>query len=121
MLHYLLVTNDPDDLWIQVLRQAIGGQSELNIVSSEALGGAVDLKQYDVVVLDAPTINDISELLRQICQSDANTHVVVATNYQTWKRAREIFRLGAHDYLYKTLIHRDLAHELDDLQRRSDR
>lgn len=83
--------------------------------------GAVDLKQYDVVVLDAPTINDISELLRQICQSDANTHVVVATNYQTWKRAREIFRLGAHDYLYKTLIHRDLAHELDDLQRRSDR
>lgn len=121
VVHYLLVTNDPDDLWIDVLRQAIDRHGDLKVVESAALDESVDLTQHDVIVLDAATIGNLSELLRQIRQTSAHTQVVVATNFQTWVWAREAFRLGAYDYLYKTLIGRDLSKELDDLQHRSER
>jgi DNA-binding NtrC family response regulator len=81
--------------------------------SGEAALGLVGRNRYDVILCDVnlPGIDGI-EVLERVGRVSPETFVLVITAYATVESAVEAFHKGAHDYLMKPVILREVDRKL---------
>jgi DNA-binding NtrC family response regulator len=73
--------------------------------------GAMDLvieHDYAAIFIDAVTAADFGLLTSRIRAQRPDARVIVVTASLTWKRAREAFRSGATDYVYRSIDRKEL-------------
>jgi DNA-binding NtrC family response regulator len=100
----LVISNDPDSVWLQIVGDALQSLGELQVVSEQEASMQIKVKDYDLMILDATAISgDIATLVARLHKERPNVSIVVATTSPTWQRARQVFRAGASDYIRKSL------------------
>lgn len=73
----------------------------LHTVAEREAVAAVTRQVYDVVILDAGAVGDERALVVELRGCRPGLRVVVATASPTWRRARDVLREGAADYIRK--------------------
>jgi DNA-binding NarL/FixJ family response regulator len=100
---FLLIGASADDPWQQVIEATARPFGSLcTAVEDEALR-LIRQHPYDVVIIDAAKVEDMYQLIAMIRTGQPEAKIVVATMSPTWKRAREAFRVGATDYVRKSM------------------
>jgi DNA-binding NtrC family response regulator len=100
----LVISNDPDSVWLEIVGDALQSLGELQVVSEQEASMQIKVKDYDLMILDATAISgDIATLVARLHKERPNVPIVVATTSPTWQRARQVFRAGASDYIRKSL------------------
>ncbi len=99
---FLLVRGSPDITWGNILSEALRTLGQLDITSEE-LVVEVELNDYDLIIVDAGGIIDVSTLVASVHQRRPAVPIVVVTSSPTWQRARRVFLAGAADYIRKSL------------------
>src|SRR5262245_49199650 len=84
--------------------QAASGEQALQKVAE---------RDFDVAICDVqlPGMDGV-ELLNRLRQLSPETFVLIITAYATVENAVEAFQAGAHDYLMKPVIFKDLLHKI---------
>lgn len=110
MKRLLLIQDATGDSWNALMKEALVDIASLDVANeNDALEILVD-QDYDGVILDAASLNDVTALIKKIrAEVSESTRVLVVTGLPTWKRAREYFRAGANDYIYKRSNEQDLV------------
>ena len=101
--HFLLIGVSPDDLWRQVIEEALTSLGGLQIIGEEDVFKLIQWQDYDLIVIDAVKVEDAFLLTSSIRSQHPDAKVVIATASPTWMRAREAFRVGAIDYTRKSM------------------
>ena len=114
---------DVDTAWSLALGEALKPLGRVETVSE---GGVVEQiarhrRGTTVVIVDATVVDDMPALLSRLQQLSPSPRIVVATASPTWQRAREALRLGAVDYVPKTLDKGSLLAIMKDILVKSDR
>lgn len=114
---------DVDTAWSRVLREALEPLGRVEVVAESDIAKRVARlgRGSTVVIVDATEVDDVPALLSRLRQLSPPPRVVVATASPTWKRAREALRLGAADYIQKTLDKERLQATMRDILSRVDR
>jgi DNA-binding NtrC family response regulator len=100
---FLLIGASPNDPWRQVIEGALTSWGVLQIVSEADVLRLTRRQNYDLIVIDATKVTDVFLLISKIKERKPNVKVVVATASPTWEKAREAFRAGATDYIWRSL------------------
>lgn len=105
---FLLITGE-NDSWAQVLEQSLAPLGSLQIAEEAEAIGLIIEKDYAAIFVDAVSYTDFGLLTSRIRAQRPDARVIVATAALTWERAREAFRSGATDYVYRSIDRKDLA------------
>lgn len=112
---FLLVGDQQDAPWCQVLARALMSLGEPKVVSREEAAKYIAQDHYDVIVVDAATVEDVPSLVSHLRAKWPVARVVVATASPTWKRAREALQAGAADYIRKSLSEKEILSVFRDI------
>jgi DNA-binding NtrC family response regulator len=107
-VNVLLVNGSHNHQWADTLKDVLGTYATLVITLEADAINLIKIQKYDLVILDAVVVNDLSLLIARIKSQQPNTRVIVATSSPTWTRAREAFQAGAVDYMTKSLNKREI-------------
>jgi DNA-binding response OmpR family regulator len=110
---FLLVTKQKDSQWSLILQQALSALGMLETVPEEAAVDAVIQEHYDVVIIDAGSVEDVILLVSRLRVQRPQLRVVVATASPTWQRARQAFRAGSVDYIRKSWDEGELRSKIE--------
>jgi DNA-binding NtrC family response regulator len=105
---FLLINRSGDNHWKNVLEDALAPLGKLhNVNADHAITKLIDEK-YDIVIVDATTIEEVEFLVSRLRAKQPDCRIVVMTASPTWQRARAAFEAGAIDYIPKTLSQSEL-------------
>ena len=99
----LLINGSHDHDWADTLKGAINTLATLKIAREEDVIKHISLSKYDLIILDAVAVKNMSLLIARINSQQPDIRIIVATSSPTWTRAREAYQAGAIDYMKKTL------------------
>lgn len=99
-LRILLVENSGTDYWRKLVLQTLAQLADVDVTDLQGCLRLLEAEPYDYVILDA-TLGGLSDLIRSVLHINVGARVLVITTSPTWQRAREAFRAGAADYVYK--------------------
>lgn len=111
--HFLLVGQETETGWPLALQQAVAPLGKLDIVPEGKAVQAIIQRRYDLVILDAGHVRDVSGLTSCLRTRQPGLRVVVATTSPTWQRAREALKAGAVDYIRKSLDIEELGAKIE--------
>jgi DNA-binding NtrC family response regulator len=113
---------DVDTAWSRVLREALEPLGKVEAVAEGDIFRRVTRHRRGttVVIVDTTEVNDVPVLLSRLRQLSPPPRVVVATASPTWRRARDALRLGAADYIQKTLDRERLQAMMTDILSKAD-
>jgi DNA-binding NtrC family response regulator len=100
--HILLVGSKPDSGWLGMLQESLNPWGKLQVAGETEGLMTIRGKSYDLVILDAAVIDDVTVMVQNIRRESPTVPVVVVTNSPTWQRARQLFSDGANDYVRKS-------------------
>ena len=100
---FLLVGASVDDPWQQVIDATARTIGRLCVAQEDEALQLIRQHPYDVVIIDAAKVEDMYHLITSFRVARPETKIVVVTMSPTWKRAREAFRVGATDYVRKSM------------------
>ena len=110
MRRLLLIQGTVGDSWNALLKEALVDIASLDVTDEEKAMECLVDQNYDGIILDAASLNDVAALIKRVRSEVSNsTRVLVATTFPTWTRAREFFRAGANDYIYKSFNEQDIV------------
>lgn len=109
----LLISNDYQ--WGEVLQQVLGPLAKVHIVANET-EGLTEIRRrlqispkYEIIIIDVGTVGGKSPaLVNTIRKEQYEAKIVVVTAAPTWRQAKEFFRVGAIDYIRKSLDRKEL-------------
>jgi DNA-binding NarL/FixJ family response regulator len=110
---FLLVTEKRETRWSIVLQGALAALGTLEIVQEREAVGAIVQKPYDVIIVDAGTVEDAAALTSRLRTEQPEARIIVATASPTWQRAREAMQAGAADYMRKSLDEKELRSKIE--------
>lgn len=99
-LRILLVENSGADYWRKLVSQASAELADVDVTNLQDYLRMLEAEPYDYVILDA-TLDGLNDLIRSVLHINVGARVLVITTSPTWQRAREAFRAGATDYVYR--------------------
>jgi DNA-binding response OmpR family regulator len=108
----LLVTSGSGDDWSRVVTRALGSDWRLDLSQATELDEYLAAHHYRLVILDAPSLQDAQEVVLRVMRHDAQLPVIVASASPNWRQAARVLKIGAADYIYKTLDERELQPQL---------
>ena len=101
---FLVVSNKPDTPWAYTLKEALTPLGQLHFVREEEALAQIGQRAYDLIIIASGDIEgEIGDCVKSLRQTRLDIPLVVTTNSPTWRRAREVFRAGATDYVRRTL------------------
>jgi DNA-binding NarL/FixJ family response regulator len=100
---FLLIGASTDDPWREVIEATVRPLGSLCLAVEDEALRLIRQQPYDVVIIDAAKVEDMYQLIALIRTGRPEAKIVVATMSPTWKRAREAFRVGATDYVRKSM------------------
>lgn len=112
---FLLVGSQADTPFIKLLREALVPIGSLELAAE----GETQRSDYDVVILDATEIQDVSEQISHWHRVHPRAITVVATAAPSWTRAREAISSGAEQYIQKDMSQEELRAFFQNLLRAS--
>jgi DNA-binding NtrC family response regulator len=104
---FLLISGE-EDVWAQVLEQRLAPLGPLRITEEAAAVDLVIENDYAAIFVDAVSVADFGLLTSRIRAQRPDARVIVVTASLTWQRAREAFRSGATDYIYRSIDKEEL-------------
>jgi DNA-binding NtrC family response regulator len=106
---FMLIGKTAEAGWASVLERALSPLGNLHVVSEEETASPL-LRQYhyDVIIIDAGTVSDAVLLVSHMRAQQPEARIIIATASPTWRRAREALRVGAVDYIRKSLDEKEL-------------
>lgn len=101
MMYHLLLIGNPKQHWRKTIQEAIAPFGDMDVCSESQSGALVDKNDYDLVIMDATSVEHLESLITHIHRVSPDSRIVVATAAPTWQNARDAFRNGAIDYIRK--------------------
>ncbi len=89
--------------WVTILGNSLTPLGQLDAISDSEIASYLHQKHYDLIILDAATLNNVETLITNLHQQQPNIPIVVMTTSPTWQRARRVLLAGATDYVRKSL------------------
>lgn len=111
----LLVAHCPESAWRAVLDEAARDIAEVDAFSEEEAFARMRQTKYDLVILDVVDAQNLPALVRRAKTQAPDVPVIVATSSPTSRRAREVFRAGASDYIRRSPDLQDLRATLREM------
>lgn len=109
---FLLIGKLDNDPWQQIIRDASNSLGVLHIEREVDAFRRIQQHDYDVILIDAPKVEDTSLLTSSIRMQKPDARIVVATTSPTWEQAREAFRAGATNYIRRSMNKEEMLCEL---------
>lgn len=113
--NFLILSESRDDNWNSVIKDALCSFGNLEFALNKEAVHAVQHKNFDLIILDASTVKDVSSLLNDIRSQKSDMRIIVASLILDWRQAREVFKAGAADYVRKTMDKRQVLSSVRDL------
>lgn len=101
-IHFLLV-GARGNAWRQILETAIAPLGRLEVAEEDDLDDIIQQRVYAFVIVDATYVQDVIPIIRTIRHHHRETRVLVVTASPSWKRARDVLKAGAVDYVKKSV------------------
>jgi predicted nucleotide-binding protein/DNA-binding response OmpR family regulator len=105
---FLLITDLSKESWLNVIQEALTPLGDVEVEGENRAVSLIQKGRYRAIIIDATHTKDASRLLVRIRKEYRNIKVVVATASPDWREARQVFRLGAIDYIYRSMTVDDL-------------
>lgn len=99
---FLLIGNQPDLAWTATLKEALQPLGQLYFASAADAIRRVEEQAFDMVVIDAGTVDQVADFVRPLRMAGPALLIVVVTASPTWQRARQVILAGANDYIRKS-------------------
>jgi DNA-binding NtrC family response regulator len=108
MCKTFLVIGNPEEFppWSTVLN-ALTALGKVEILPRKEAMEQIPVYHYDMVIIDATMLDSELLLLSEIRSLQPHTRLLVLTASPTWRRARDILKAGAMDYLSKSLSEKE--------------
>jgi len=90
-------------LWLCALRRALSPLYNFHTKKEDNPKHPLSVSEYDMIIVDAGSITDMSERADTLRKRYGDTHLVVLTDSPTWEEARAALLAGATDYFRKSL------------------
>jgi DNA-binding NarL/FixJ family response regulator len=100
---FLLVGSREESPSFYNLTRALTALGELQILPQEEAMEKIRGFKYSMIIIDAAILGSKMQLIPQIRTEQPQARIVVLTASPTWRRAREVLKVGAMDYLTKSL------------------
>lgn len=97
-----IISNVVDSQWLQTIKPHLCGLGKLIVVTEEIVRAKHGRLSTNVIIIDSSSVPNAAELVRYLVLQDQGTPKIVVTASPTWRRARDIFKAGAQDYLKQT-------------------
>jgi len=118
--NFLLISRKEETAWSLVLSQALKPWGKLEItLEMDAIRWIAQYRCDAVVIVDATVVDDVPALISRLRDQCPQIRIVIATASPTWQRAREVLRLGAVDYIRKSLDKEEFSVAIKDILGRS--
>lgn len=101
--NFLLVGSKPHSAWAAVLRRGLEPLGDLRVVAASELLDRHTLEGCDLFIIDAASVEDVTGLVARLRRESASVPIVVVTTSPTWQRAKQLFMVGADDYVRKSM------------------
>lgn len=105
---FLLVTDSRKHPWLPVIEEALSPLGDLDTQGERRAFSLIQQRRYKVIIIDATHTKDANQLLTRIRRKFQDVKVVFAAASPDWREARQAFRLGAIDYIYRSMTVNDL-------------
>ena len=100
----LLFSSKPNSIWVQTVSKAAQALGRLLVLSEHKDEPPPDLSDCDLIIVDSTgSFQETAALIERLRGERPKTPIVVVTMSPTWQRARQAFRVGATDYVRKSL------------------
>lgn len=108
-----LLISEQGDFWKQVVEGALASIGPLQTVEEKFAMDLVIENEYTAIIIDAAHVSSFGLMTSRIRAQRPDARVIVATASPTWQRAREAFKSGATDYIYKSADETELLTSLE--------
>lgn len=103
MKKIMVVTNNPQSLWLPVLQEAVQSLGIVVPVTMEEVRERLQKEAFALIIADMSEIMDeVAYLVKKIRSLQPAAPIFVVTTSPTWRRAREALLAGAADYDRRT-------------------
>lgn len=101
-----VVGNVAESMWLQKVEAPLKTIGDVATHSEGDLDDLTPSLKADLIIVDSSGVSDAVALVRRIKDNNTTTPLLVVTASPTWRRAREMFKAGAADYLKQTDVER---------------
>jgi DNA-binding NtrC family response regulator len=105
---FLLVSIQKESVWVDNIVNSLTDFGKVKILSPRQAIQSLSKSKYNIVIIDAGSTDDERLFISRVRNKQPQTRVVVITASPTWRRAREVFQLGALDYISKAMSEQEL-------------
>lgn len=110
--NFLLIGENIQTPWIVLLQEVLSTVGRLSMVAEKESLAAIMHNYYDLIIIDARVVDNITQLLSHIRTQQSDARIIVTTASPTWTRAREALQAGADDYIDQALNKEKLANKI---------
>lgn len=104
---FLVISNREEFPSFANVLNALTALGEVEILPRKEALERIPVSDYDMVLIDATILDPEMLLLSQIRMQQPLTRLLVLTASPTWRRARDVLKAGAMDYLSKSLTEKE--------------
>ena len=102
-LCFLLIHHPQNQHWVQLIQDTLTPLADVQLKTEKESYHLTNLNNYDLIMIDAAIESHVPQLIRHLHAKEPQARLIVMTASPTWRRAREVFRAGAIDYVRKSL------------------
>lgn len=94
-----VVGNINESQWMQKVQAPLTQIGKVYILTKEEILQHKETCQYTIAIIDSSTVGDDPAFIQELKTEHPEIPHLVVTASPTWRRAREMFKAGADDYL----------------------
>ena len=98
-----LIDGNSGKHWMQLLRSCCAECDAHLMTIQESLIPNRCFPKIDLILLDASSVTNIHTVIKNLLSLDSRHKIVVITSSPHWREARDAYRMGAFDYITKSL------------------
>jgi DNA-binding NarL/FixJ family response regulator len=109
---YIIAEESSGYYWENTLRKAVSSFGRITVLDEVKALRKLDSEEFDLIIVDSDDVYGIEHLITLIRAKSPISHIIIASDVCTWRRAREAFHLGASEYVQKSLNHEELREQV---------
>lgn len=113
--NFLIITNEVRSEWVKTVKKATAPLGRIKIVSAKIAEAEMADRHYEMIVIDSAATRNIIHLIDRFHTKYPKVPIMVAALTRGWQRAREALRVGAVDYVLKSLTVDELQSTIEGL------
>jgi DNA-binding NarL/FixJ family response regulator len=106
--NFLLIINRNGSTSLESLREALTAFGDLKVDPEEDALDEILQQNYNLVIVDASSVNEPAQLITEILRLKPSTRIVVTSVAPTWQEIRSVLTAGAIDFVRLSVSRREL-------------